>query len=169
MTIGFDGTWTWTLECDASGSSSYACGPVSEESPSVFYHSVPTCDSGAVSNTAAFQTAPSTTSDGRYTPPPSLDTSIYSVYTSTYTTILAAYAQSTTLTSTFQSTFTSTIGSAAGATTGAVLSSTPDRFTDNCWYIYRDGFAQICFSRQPHSLYDKAIGADCSTLYIERE
>ncbi len=87
-------------------------------------HSDPTCAANAVSNTALFQTTTSTTSYGRYTPPPSLDPSIYSVYTNTYTTVLTANAQTTTLTSTFQSTFTSTIGNAAAVTSGTTSSAT---------------------------------------------
>ncbi len=46
------------------------------------------------------------------------------MYTSTYTAILTADAQTTTLTSIFQSTFTSTIGSAAAVISGAKPSST---------------------------------------------
>jgi hypothetical protein len=62
-------------------------------------------------------TTPTTTA-GRYTPPPSIDTKIYSVYTSEYTVTLTADDQTTTLTSTYASTFTSKIGAAAASITG---------------------------------------------------
>jgi hypothetical protein len=60
----------------------------------------------------------STSTAGRYTPPPSINTKIFSVYTSDYTVTLTADDQTTTLTSTYASTFTSKIGAAAVSATG---------------------------------------------------
>jgi len=110
--IGYEDIWTWTLECDKpSGSSSYVCGPIEDGSPQT-----PTCPANAAANTADFQTTVSLTSYGRYTPPPSINTALYSLVTSSYTTVITANAQTTTITSTFASTFTSTLRANAEAT-----------------------------------------------------
>jgi len=115
--IGFETTWVWAQECDApGGSKSFACGVIDDDGT----HESPTCSANAVSNTAVFVTTSSSSIATRYTPPPSVDPNVYSVFTSSYTTIITADAQTTTLTSTFASTFTSKIGeSVATATNGA--------------------------------------------------
>ena len=99
---GFETTWQWAIECE--GSSDILCGTYEDA-----YHAFPTCSASAATVTTAFQTTRSTTTAGRYTPPPSLDTSRFTVITSSYTTIITATAQSTTRTSTFESTTTSAI------------------------------------------------------------
>ncbi|KAH7379749.1 hypothetical protein BKA64DRAFT_234883 [Cadophora sp. MPI-SDFR-AT-0126] len=99
---GFETTWQWAIECE--GSSDILCGTFDNA-----YHETPTCSASAATVTTGFQTTRSTTSAGRYTPPPSLDTSRFTVITSSYTTIMTATAQTTTLTSTFESTTTSAI------------------------------------------------------------
>jgi hypothetical protein len=110
--IGYEDIWTWALECDKpSGSSSYVCGPIEDGSPQT-----PTCPANAAANTADFQTTVSPTSYGRYTSSPSINTALYSLVTSSYTTVITANAQTTTITSTFASTFTSTLGANAEAT-----------------------------------------------------
>jgi hypothetical protein len=110
--IGYEDIWTWALECDKpSGSSSYVCGPIEDGSPQT-----PICPANAAANTADFQTTVSLTSYGQYTPPPSINTALYSLVTSSYTTVITANAHTTTITSTFASTFTSTLRANAEAT-----------------------------------------------------
>ena len=99
---GFETTWQWAIECE--GSSDILCGTYEDA-----YHAFPTCSASAATVTTGFQTTRSTTTAGRYTPPPSLDTSRFTVITSSYTTIITATAQTTTRTSTFESTTTSAI------------------------------------------------------------
>ena len=110
--IGYETDWDWVLECEASGSSSWACGNITDGE-----HEVPSCPGSAKTQAISIQTTETTSSAGRYTSPPPIDTSLYSVFTSTYTTIMTADAQTTTLTSVFASTFTSTLSrpSSSGA------------------------------------------------------
>ncbi|KAE9366561.1 hypothetical protein N431DRAFT_548403 [Stipitochalara longipes BDJ] len=119
---GFETTWNWAIQCDgAGGSESWACGTVdsdgSHESP---METPITCPANKAAQTAAsaFVTTQSTTSAGRYTPPPTVDTKVFSVFTSQYTNTLTANDMSTTITTTYASTFTSKIGAAAATTTG---------------------------------------------------
>jgi len=114
---GFETTWTWALQCDGpGGSDTFVCGAVDADG----YHESTlnlTCPSNEAAQTT-FMTTTSTTTAGRYTPPPSVDTKIYSVFTSQYTETITANAQTTTLTSTYASTFTSKIAAAAASATG---------------------------------------------------
>ncbi|KAK0113558.1 hypothetical protein ONS95_013809 [Cadophora gregata] len=103
---GFETTWQWAVQCE--GSSDILCGTYEDA-----YHALPTCSASAATVTTGFQTTRSTTTAGRYTPPPSLDTSRFTVITSSYTTIITATAQTTTRTSTFESTTTSAIAQSA--------------------------------------------------------
>lgn len=118
---GFETTWMWVAKCDAGGRETTVCGTMSDNA-----HESATCANGAVTNTASIRTTQTASSAGRYTPPPSVDTAVYSVFTSTYTTAMTAKAQSTTLTTTFESTFTSAIGKAVvtGTATSAASTST---------------------------------------------
>jgi hypothetical protein len=84
----------------------------------------PTCASGAATNTGTLRLTRTSSSAVRYTAPPSVDPSLYSVFTSTYTTAITAVNQRTTLTSTFQSTFTSAIGKAVVSATASEASTT---------------------------------------------
>lgn len=113
---GFETTWTWALQCDGpGGSDTFVCGTVDANG----YHESPlnlTCPSNEAAQTTFMTTTPTTTA-GRYTPPPSVDTKIYSVFTDQYTVTITANAQTTTLTSTYASTFTSKIAAAAASAT----------------------------------------------------
>ncbi|KAH6720726.1 hypothetical protein BKA61DRAFT_652112 [Leptodontidium sp. MPI-SDFR-AT-0119] len=108
---GFETTWQWAVQCE--GSSDILCGTYNDS-----IHELPTCSASAATVTTGFQTTTPTTTAGRYTPPPSLDTSRFTVITSSYTTVMTATAQTTTLTSTFESTTTSTIGQSATQSAG---------------------------------------------------
>ncbi|PMD31562.1 hypothetical protein L207DRAFT_640821 [Hyaloscypha variabilis F] len=113
---GFETTWNWAIQCDnPNGSDTWACGTVDPDGT----HEPPdniTCPSPDSAQTA-FVTTQTTTSVGLYTPPPTVNTKIYSVYTSQYTATLTADELSTTLTTTYASTFTSKIDAVA-ATSG---------------------------------------------------
>jgi len=116
---GFETTWNWAIQCDnPNGSDTWACGTVDPDGT----HEPPdniTCPSPDSAQTA-FVTTQTTTSVGLYTPPPTVNTKIYSVYTSQYTATLTADELSTTLTTTYASTFTSKIDAVA-ATSGTKI------------------------------------------------
>ncbi|KAL2061258.1 hypothetical protein VTL71DRAFT_7531 [Oculimacula yallundae] len=114
---GFETTWQWAIKCE--GSSDTVCGSFENQA-----HSTPTCSASQSAITTGFLTKSPTTSAARFTAPPSLDLSRFSVITSSYTTIISAFAQTTTVTSTFASTFTSSISQTSKAsTTSESLSS----------------------------------------------
>ncbi|KAH8761327.1 hypothetical protein BGZ57DRAFT_145966 [Hyaloscypha finlandica] len=117
---GFETTWNWAIKCDgAGGAETWACGIIDDyghESPTSI-----TCPANKAAQTAGsnFVTTRSTTSAARYTPPPTVDPKVYSVFTSSYTATLSASQESTTRTTTYASTFTSKISAAAATTTGS--------------------------------------------------
>ena len=119
-TTGFETTWNWAIKCDgAGGAETWACGIIDDyghESPTSI-----TCPANKAAQTAGsnFVTTRSTTSAARYTPPPTVDPKVYSVFTSSYTATLSASQESTTRTTTYASTFTSKISAAAATTTGS--------------------------------------------------
>ncbi|RFU34676.1 hypothetical protein B7463_g1673, partial [Scytalidium lignicola] len=104
MEFRYETTWIWVLQCDSSSGSSYECGTVSG-----IEHDTATCPRGAKANTASIVTTFPTTTAHRYTPPPSVNTALSTVITDSYTVIITADEQTTTLTSIFASTFTSAL------------------------------------------------------------
>jgi hypothetical protein len=106
------------VQCQTGSSTTYACGNVTDG-----VHEAPVCSGSAATETSNIIMAAATTSYGRYTPPASLDTNLYSLITSSYTVTITAELQSTSLiTSTYESTFTSTLDSntaSSAAATGA--------------------------------------------------
>ena len=121
--VGYETTWNWVVECESSGSSSWACGDITDDD-----RETATCAGSAKTESISLQTTETTSSARRYTSPPPIDTALYSVYTNTYTTIITADEQTTTLTSVFESTSTSTLSrstsSTAGPTSAAASSTT---------------------------------------------
>ncbi|KAG0647900.1 hypothetical protein D0Z07_5666 [Hyphodiscus hymeniophilus] len=118
---GYETTWNWAIECETSGSSSWACGNVTDNE-----HDTATCPGSAKTESILIQSTTTTSSGGRYTSPPPIDTALYSLYTDTYSITLSAAAQSTTFISAFESTLTSTLSHSTptAGPTNAVASST---------------------------------------------
>lgn len=111
--LGFETTWQWAMSC--KGSSDILCGSYESQA-----HSTPSCTATDATSTAGYITTWSTTTAGRYTPPASVDTKLFTVITSSYTTVITATLQTTTITSTFQSTTTSALSrSPTGSATSA--------------------------------------------------
>jgi len=94
------------------------CGKISDG-----IHATATCPGTQVTITTGILTTTTTTSAKRYTPPPSVDTAMYSVYTSTYTIAITATEQSTTQMSTFMSTFTILLNEAVATGTSIGIST----------------------------------------------
>ncbi|KAH8821311.1 hypothetical protein F5884DRAFT_83197 [Xylogone sp. PMI_703] len=101
---GYETTWIWVLQCDSQSGSKYECGTVDG-----YEHDTATCPRGAKANTASYVTTFPTTTAHRYTPPPTVNAELSTVITQTYTVIITANEQTTTLTSIFASTFTSAL------------------------------------------------------------
>lgn len=122
---GFENTWMWAEECKSGNQITWSCGNLTGSANN---YALP-CPSNEVAFTD-WVTTVSTTSVGRYTPPPSVNTKLFTVITSSYTVTMTADSETATLTTTFESTFTSafsptTSGSTAAATAATATSNSP--------------------------------------------
>lgn len=119
LCTGNEATWAWASPCAKNNTTpskpdAYACGNV-EDGRKI----QGICPTAAQSTYYEFFVTTSTTAPNtkptRYTSPPPLDTSKYTVYTETYAATVSAWVQTTTFTTKWESTFTSTLAQSTSA------------------------------------------------------